>query len=1853
MADLAQIEITAKDSATPVINATRDSVERLSGSTQKLAMEANNAASTADKMQQANERLRQTLVGVGLALGARELAAYADMWANIQGRLNLVTNSTAEMTRVQGQLFEVAQRSRISFESTADIYTKLARSATTLGGSQKDLLRVTETISKSMIISGASADSQKAALMQLGQAFSSGVLRGEELNSVMEQSPRLAQAIADGLGVTIGQLREMGKEGKLTAEAVFGALKGQGAALDAEFSKMPKTIEQAMTMMKNAVLQHIGVMDQENQISAKFAEVLATVANHIDLVFTALGVLTNVKIAMWITAAANGFVLKSEKAAIATAAINAERAATMASLTANAAHADAVAINARVLLTQAEASVAASTGMARLAAVQTALIPAQTAHTVAVEANIVAQTALATATTGAATAASFASRAIGFLGGPLGAILTVLTAGISIWQLWGAAAKDNEKKVTNAVELSTADVLADLDKQIKKLEERNRLVDLGIPTAKGDSKSSERMASLMTEIHDAKWGTGKFDNVPMLGRQTVLATLGKEYASLTEKIAIFNQKTEIDENNKSGKKYGDWMKTYATNAEKLTVELDKAKKELGSAFTPELEARIRKQFEEKTKGAAKGANDAYRVSITEEQAIYKQQEIATKAHLDSLANLHKNAQLGDIEFAQLSYAAELANLGRKKQLMMQEEEIASKATGKSPDAAKYRAQMAEVDAQILARSAKLGDDLLTIQSASNAALAKSQIDDLKLRGATASAYMLEFQTKNAAAMNKALRDSVSSGDLSLVNALLKEFQDGVNNADFGDLKNKITDAMATMQAEIARVNEVAAADGGWVAKFNADLGAQEIRNRALPAIREMSAELSQLADKSGNINLSRTATDVQRQVTTASNQMSAGYASMMRTVDTTFHDAFIAMLEKGEDSWKSFTKGLVRTFKSTVADAIYQMFVRPLVLNLVAQGGGALGLSGGAAGGGTSILSAASTGKSIYDLGGGGGFGGAYDTFARSSAGQSLGLSEAGYSVAEGIPTSTMTPMGQTIGSNAGAIAGGVAAGYSAYTVGEKYGAVGGMAAGVGTIAATGALTGVVGGTGAMAGAGAALAAVPVWGWVALGALAILGGMQDGPEENTILKFGSNNKAGNTSNNQRGPEGNPGAYIDGSGQGAFGTFGVTETLWMDARQPVVQDFIKNVTATDTALAQYLSKSETDSVTNALTNQTSIAHTGPEGSNPNGTGQLDQVFKERIVTIFDGVEAGMSSVISGFVGSSAQLAAEAQTLLAVRKNIAGYTALFGQDVTLQSLATDLEQFKKEGESTGAVITRMAMTFDATNRVASLMGADTSSAFGAVGLASSKARENLIEVAGGFDQLAAKLDFYYANFFSEGEQKAKSQADAQGKVNAVFDDWNKTHKDFQVAAPKSKAEFRALTEAVFSHIKDGGEIGAGAADAWNRLQSIAPAFIASLDDAADATARQEEKMAALKEKAGAAYNAAAAAIQAGLDRISASISKYRGLADSLKSTLDAVSPMARAEAQAQIGAALAIAKAGGRVPEASDIAQALDVLKQPSQNLFGNFLDYQRDFQMTANTINDAYTAAKGQLTLEEQAFKALTDQGILLKKTYDDEMARLDAINSTGQKQIDSIDAVKTEVSTVNQSIKDLQETLNPVKKTASVGAKNDAVLNEQWSGGKWQSIYGASYDTATGNITDKSGNGITNALADRAWAQQQIENGNTGAVFTQAVNMGISPRSADELLGLPAGTSQSWIDANVSGYMSNNQPGVLKIDGSHAGGLNSVPFDGYIAELHEGERVLTAQETREMDAPDSPSVRPASSGNAEVVSALNQVRIELQGLRREAQLGDVQVITSLNKAVRMLDRIDVTGVLTRPAVVAA
>ena len=387
---------------------------------------------------------------IAAGFGLAQIVQASDAWTSYQNRLRLVTNSQQELAGSSQDVYRIAQNTSQQLDSTAAVYQRFAQNADRLNITQKEAATLTDTVSKAIAISGGSAMSAEAALVQFGQALASGVLRGEEFNSVSEQAPALLMAVADGLGVNIGQLRAMANEGQLTADVLVEALGNASASVDEQFATRVKTIAQAGTEIDNAFTRVVGTFSSGQGAGVALAEALSGLASVLDSLADnadVLGVALDIALSL---AAGKAIVALTGLAVETLKTIIVQKAQTAATLQ----------------LAQAEAVETA----ANLAATRQryAAFASHTAVTAATQANAAAQAKLGAAQLAASAASNVLGRAftgviggagrlVGFLGGPVGIAISLALAATAFID-FGDDAESGMDKAATATESASVRV---------------------------------------------------------------------------------------------------------------------------------------------------------------------------------------------------------------------------------------------------------------------------------------------------------------------------------------------------------------------------------------------------------------------------------------------------------------------------------------------------------------------------------------------------------------------------------------------------------------------------------------------------------------------------------------------------------------------------------------------------------------------------------------------------------------------------------------------------------------------------------------------------------------------------------------------------------------------------------------------------------------------------------------------------------------------------------------------------------------------------------------------------------------------------------------------------------------------------------------------------------------------------------------------------------------------------------------------------------------------------------------------------------------------------------------------------
>lgn len=267
------------------------------------------------------------------ALSIKQLTEYANAWVNVSNKLANSVKPTEDLAVVTERVFKISQDTRASLEATATLYGRLERATRSAGTSTADLATLTETINKGLVVSGATAEEASSTMIQLSQALASGVLRGEEFNSISENGSRLALALADSLGVTVGQLRNMAAQGALTTDVVVNGLLSQSDKIAKEFGNTVLTMSQAFTVASNNITKFVGESSSTNTVLSVFNNGVITLSENLGIVANVIGIVATVVGSRYVGALAMASIEQVKLAATAISA-SASQGALAASSTA-------------------------------------------------------------------------------------------------------------------------------------------------------------------------------------------------------------------------------------------------------------------------------------------------------------------------------------------------------------------------------------------------------------------------------------------------------------------------------------------------------------------------------------------------------------------------------------------------------------------------------------------------------------------------------------------------------------------------------------------------------------------------------------------------------------------------------------------------------------------------------------------------------------------------------------------------------------------------------------------------------------------------------------------------------------------------------------------------------------------------------------------------------------------------------------------------------------------------------------------------------------------------------------------------------------------------------------------------------------------------------------------------------------------------------------------------------------------------------------------------------------------------------------------------------------------------------
>lgn len=513
----------------------------LSGNMGRLEASVNRTERSISSMEGTMSSLTGVAKGLLAALSVQQVGAYAQAWQDMSNKLsNAVRDSVPPfetLADVTNRVFDIAQKTRSGLDATATLYARLERSTRSYGVSVEDLTRLTTIINQGFVVSGASAEEASNAIIQLAQGMASGALRGDEFNSVNEQGNRLMIALADSLGVGIGELRNMAAQGKLTTDVIVNGLLSQGDSIGREFAKTTSTISQSLEIAGNNVARFFGENATVKTGVKIFSDSVILASENIQALGTALTIVAGVMGSRYVGALAMSTAAKiSDIAASRQQLIAENQQAQSALVAANSAQrkalADKEAALSSLALAQAEYNVAKGSAAEMLAL--DALVAAKSRASAASLSLAQAENAQATASARAASAASAASVGIGLargalslIGGPAGAAM--LAAG-AIFYFWQKAQQAREEAIRFADSLD--EVNASM-KAMNNTQLRGAIADANISI----SAQKDAVRNLQSEVDALRERYLSFTPAA----QEVAESLGQGSQFASDQERVFNE----------------------------------------------------------------------------------------------------------------------------------------------------------------------------------------------------------------------------------------------------------------------------------------------------------------------------------------------------------------------------------------------------------------------------------------------------------------------------------------------------------------------------------------------------------------------------------------------------------------------------------------------------------------------------------------------------------------------------------------------------------------------------------------------------------------------------------------------------------------------------------------------------------------------------------------------------------------------------------------------------------------------------------------------------------------------------------------------------------------------------------------------------------------------------------------------------------------------------------------------------------------------------------------------------------------------------------------------------------------
>lgn len=1012
-------------------------------------------------------------------------------------------------------------------------------------------------------------------------------------------------------------------------------------------------------------------------------------------------------------------------------------------------------------------------------------------------------------------------------------------------------------------------------------------------------------------------------------------------------------------------------------------------------------------------------------------------------------------------------------------------------------------------------------------------------------------------------------------------------------ATFGMTKSAIDDLKASRADDTVAALE----QGRAIAIMNNNLADTKPWDDSIAKAKELAAALHGVASD-------QVALDVDAQIKKQQDDIGKSWQGTIDGIGSDFHNGFLQMLTDGKNGWDSFTKSLVNTFESTVVNELYQAFAKPFIVNVVANIAGLMGGSGIA----NQILS--SNGMAGSALGGMNNLSSGYSMLTKGYGALSGYLGLGG--------TAAMTS------GAASAVGGTLASGLGGTFATDIGGTVASSTAGIATAEGVGASGASTFGAGAgLTGAASSMGWVPVIGWILAGMAADSKLMGQGwnPDNGSISGVGK-----------------------GIGSASLASYDVAKAIGIPSG-------IANILTGASTISRLFGRQDPKATSSGVDGVITVAD-GFQGQDYTDWTAKGGLFRSDAHGTVNGAATQdqkdmISGTIAGTIGTINQLGDAiggidglqgklSQFQYSIRNDWSNQTNVTKSLTDLSNSLVDavipLDQYQQTGETLTQTAVRLTGVFTSTNTLADMLGKTMTDAFGAVGIAGAQVRLNLVAAAGGIDNFNSEVSAYYSAYFSGAEQLSSAQ-----------DQMKQSFASLGIAMPQSKDAFRAVVSSLDLTTASGQNTFAA-------LMALAPAFdqmTQSMQQAADAQQSLWNQYFSSIYTPSQQLAMSTKQLQDQFNALGVAMPKSNADFETLVENMDtSTQPMKDLQS-----ALLALAPAFGQVMSSAD--QAAQAAQQSAaQNVQTALSDVQTAYNNQVQAINANITSITNFITqltnlkqslslgslstlspqdkynAEKQLFDSTsaaaasgdaTAQGNL-PQVAQDFLTASQAYNASSQAYVDDYNAVQ---SALDRNIATAQQQLSAAQQ--QLDATNQMVQGILNLNQTTQSLADAlkAYFAAQ-NAAGNNALGGTPSATGAGLNRSQIE--------ATAVN-GLIPYSADNPYGPMGGYSVSDWQNSMAGGVSdatkaalgmtqnaNGQWGWNSVNGSHAGGADYIPFDGYRAELHKGEAVVTSANNQKLSQ--MLSIDWSRFGGNDQTALLNEIkalRAEVSATRQSQQ----------------------------------